>query len=60
MAIIFQMLVLAAVALFATKLTKKLDRGSKVTAILVKSFFVFIAALPFVWIYFYGGQYLGR
>lgn len=53
-------LILRLVEIFANKLTSRLDAGSKVAAVTVKGFFVLLAAAPFVWIYFNGGQYLGR
>lgn len=55
-----QKLILLLVEIFASKLTKRLDKGGAATAIVVKTFFVLLAAAPFVWMYFYGGQYLGR
>jgi hypothetical protein len=55
-----QRLVFRLVEIFSNWLTKRLDGGSKTAAIVVKGFFVLLAAAPFAWIYLYGGQYLGR
>jgi hypothetical protein len=55
-----QTLVLRLVEIFSNWLTKRLDAGSRAAAIVVKGFFVMLAAAPFAWMYLYGGQYLGR
>lgn len=53
-----QVLALAIISHFALKLTRKVEKKGKLTAIVVKSLFVILAITPFIWIYFYGGQYI--